>query len=467
MKWTFRILLPATWILSLAAAFMVGRIGFWQKNPPVGRELAGIRDTGNPWNEGARAGKSRTGEPLAAEEEAPVASGGPVEAAKEEAAAERTPDALEILEQALREEDPVKRLRGLLAALDNLTPENVEQVARMLENTPEAGYEGRLLGFLVGKWASFDPEGALAYAHDSGDERRGLWLTMSALRSWAETDHSAALDWVQGQELGERAGFYIPGIINGWAARDPQGATQYVLAMEDERLQRRAMEGIARELAGKPADAIVALLNQIPTDQDRTNLSAALASQMGRTNPELGVELFSLLDPQFSSQQALRNFVSSWAMTNPQEASDWVLKLPEGQAKATGIAQVVGQWAERNPVAAGEWLNQMPSSPDLDPAVANYASRVVRTDPAMALSWAQTITNPEMRNEVMVELASRWVVRDRESALQLMSAPDFPVEVREEVNRRLETEVDPRALRGGGQGGGGQGGPGRFTRPGG
>lgn len=357
---------------------------------------------------------------------------------------------LERLQAALESGDPIQRMKGILDALENLNADNVEDVVVAIRNSSDPMVDGRVLSYLVYKWASFDPAGALEYAGESGDGRREVWLTSTALRSWAANDPDAALVWLS--ESGYTAGDpnpYLPGILAGWAEQDPFAAARYAAELENGQMRSRSLSGIAREMSAMPKEQLTTWLNGLMDPGFRNQMVTSLSQEMAERDPAGTLDFLEEINPGLTNSRAVGELVEGWAQKDVAEASDWVLNLPSGETRDASMVALINEWSRLDPLAAGEWLNQFPPSPEMDQPVASYATRVQRDDPAGALSWANTITDTELRDNVMIEVASRWVVRDSESALEYLNSSEVPVTVKEQIETRVE---EFNARRGGGGG---------------
>ena len=344
---------------------------------------------------------------------------------------------VQLLKQSLNEEDPILRMKNLLSALENLGPENVEDFANA-KATVSGREHGQLLTYFIHEWASFDPQGAVAFAQEQSNGRQSIWLTSTAMRSWGKEDPEAALTFLETQELATDNSFLLPGMISGWADADPLAAAQYALSIEDERIRRRSTWGVAREMAGQDVEQIKNTLNSLPNTDQQAELLAAITSQLSRENPQGSLTLLQEMDPELSNARAVEELIEGWVDNDPAAASQFVLQLPAGEERTSGMVSLIDRWSRQDPVQAGEWLNQFPPSEELDQPVAAYVTRVQRNDPEGALSWASSITDPATRDELMVEVATRWMVRDETSAAAYLADPQVPPSVRESVFSRFE-----------------------------
>ena len=50
------------------------------------------------------------------------------------------------------------------------------------------------------------------------------------------------------------------------------------------------------------------------------------------------------------------------AWTNPEEAAEWIVNLPEITSHYTKPQRVADRWASANPQAAAEWAVELPES---------------------------------------------------------------------------------------------------------
>lgn len=344
---------------------------------------------------------------------------------------------VQLLKRSLNEEDPIVRMKNLLSALENLGPENVEDFAEEMANV--SGREhGQLLSYFVYAWASFDPQGAIAFAQEQSNGRQSIWLTSTAMQSWGKQDPEAALTFLETQELATDNSFLLPGMISGWADTDSLGAAQYALSIEDDRIRRRSTWGVAREMAGQDVEQIKNTLNSLPNSEQQAELLAAITSQLSREDPQESLTLLQDMDPGLRNSRAVEELIEGWVDNDPTAASQFVLQLPAGEERTSGMVSLIDRWSRQDPVEAGEWLNQFPPSAELDQPVVAYVNRVQRNDPEGALSWASSITDTATREELMVEVATRWMIRDEPGATAYLADPQVPQTVKDSVLSRIE-----------------------------
>ena len=60
--------------------------------------------------------------------------------------------------------------------------------------------------------------------------------------------------------------------------------------------------------------------------------------------------------------QQLCQFAVDWATADPAAASQWVLTLPDGDAKSWALRNVANTWAQYDPKEAGQWVKSLPAA---------------------------------------------------------------------------------------------------------
>jgi hypothetical protein len=85
-------------------------------------------------------------------------------------------------------------LSKLMEAVDQ---KNLSEALSFAESLPRDEKSTMLLSLLIGKWAEFDPAGAVNYAQRSSLGASRNWLVGSALSTWADQDVKAAAAWAQ------------------------------------------------------------------------------------------------------------------------------------------------------------------------------------------------------------------------------------------------------------------------------
>jgi hypothetical protein len=207
---------------------------------------------------------------------------------------------------------------------------------------------------------------------------------------WAERDLPAARDWVLG--LGEHANIsFIDSFFETWSRADVGGMFEW-------------LENHAAELATE-------------TVRSRTTYNAAKAAW--RVDPERGIRLVKLLNPEGGF---LWNLYEQWAQHDPKAASARLLREPNEDIRNRAMSGLVSAWAPRDAASAKAWAETIP-----DPIVAaqmvTYVGSVIGwKDPRAGAEYLAQIPQSNATRDALKETIKSWADRDSQGALEWLAA---------------------------------------------
>jgi len=197
--------------------------------------------------------------------------------------------------------------------------------------------------------------------------------------------------------------------FGNWIEFDPDGALSYVARME------YPMEPL------QFSSEIKAYLETLSPGQAMTQ--SLKLSNDHNLQESVTADLFTKwLKDDFKSSQAwlLENseqpFVPALAermgrlgnLGKPEEALEWIVKIPEGELRSKLVMGVVLRWLRVDPDMAIEYLNTLPPSPAFDEMAVNYANELSEEDPVAAMMWANTIESESLRTIVVSQIKWGW-----------------------------------------------------------
>jgi len=78
--------------------------------------------------------------------------------------------------------------------IESVDEKNIHPVLAFVQSVPQ-DQKIALLELLVGRWAEFDPQAAIAYTQNAPVGSSRIWMLTSALSGWAEHDLPGAAAW--------------------------------------------------------------------------------------------------------------------------------------------------------------------------------------------------------------------------------------------------------------------------------
>ena len=202
----------------------------------------------------------------------------------------------------------------------------------MLKTDSASAQDGNsTLGYVAASWARDDPQQAVAWSRQLGDEKvRGMVLgrVISAIADRAP-EQAAAL-------LAELPAASQPTVISElavtWAQNDPDSAAAWVVQLPEGEAKSRAIGGIVVKKSQQDLVRTASWLEQLPVGASR--------------------------------DAAVREFTSRAVGTDPEGAATWAATISDPKMRATEIERTTGQWLRKDKAAAAQWITRSPALDD-------------------------------------------------------------------------------------------------------
>ncbi len=391
----------AIWILSLAAAFGLGRLGV--VSPAVGE-----------------------------------------------------PQTLESFRAALRERNPLERSYRLSAFLRQLQPDDIPGFLEAIDEhqigvTPE---EVRL--FMLA-WARHDGAAAFSWARQ-WPTPWSQTLSREAAYAWGFHDGPAALAVVEALDDPEQMAQLRASLLEGWlASGDSVRASAYVASVDDERRRRRLLFLLAGETARDGPDAVMRWAEAVPEDAPNDYKTAVFyqaTNVLSQEDLRVAVRWLEAHRSRPYSVGSLQLIAENWASDGDVPALfEWLRALPDGAGDRAGErAEALGKgfqaWLQSAPEEAEAWLLRELPAAELDPAVQEMVRARAGPSPTDAFQWVARIQDEERRRHSLHVASRIWLRNDPEAALAWISQSDLPGDVRESLLKSPRAKaVQRRAAR--------------------
>jgi len=357
------------------------------------------------------------------------------------------------IEEALREFDPLRRAYLLSHSLQDLGPDDLPQLLRVLEHE-NMGIEPEEVQLIMLAWARFDAPGAYAWATE-GPQAWRTTLTTSAMYAWGYTDGPAAMRAVEEIEESEFKEQMKQNAIHGWLrSDDKKGASEYVANYPDLKRRGRLFFLLAGEIVMKEGtDAAMRWVEDLADDAPN-NLKLGIfhhvAKMVAREDPVRAAEWFLEHRTRPYSEGALSGIALRWVQHHDRPAAfEWLLAMSgdgirEGE-REEAIAQGFRSWMQLDHKAAEPWLLSMLPNPALEPAIMEAVKALLPRDPGRAMEWAKRLHDEKQRNAQLVRVGIRWGGRDPEALEEWLQESDLPEETRKMI--LAAPKPPPRSVR--------------------
>lgn len=417
-------LTPSTSLAAIAVigigGFAVGRI-----SAPSGGDEAGVALADD------RGPSART----SAREDGRAMAGGARQtrsANRPDSRSERGGDRLGRLESIIRGENALDRSRAMLAFIDQLGPNDMEEAVAHFRGLGLTESRFGEYAMLLTAWAEMDPVAALAYATTNTG---GSFATNTVLTAWAGRDAEAAIAWATQNHQGDGANPHMAGIIQGIAASDPLRATQLLTEMPFSRERGTALAALLPHLIQQGPDAARIWVAGLTDERLRDGAMIRLAEQLASTDPA-GTAKWLIDNPGQASRDRLNNVFDTWARQDRAAATAYFNSLPPGETRSNALRGVVSAVATSDPQEAAAMLNRH-SGDVTDGVVRNFVWRSFGSDPSIAASHIGMISDPGMRDEMYRRTLTGWLRNDPATATSWIRSNPVPPTVLEEMNRQI------------------------------
>lgn len=383
------------------------------------------------------------------------------------------------------------RIQALMEYYAGLTPSQLEEEARKLDNLPMN--ERIMASFLLfGRWAESDPTAAMAFSNTMGFA--GGFVRPTILQSWASLDPASAAAYytnnprefammgMMGGGRGPMGGQGPSSIIaSEWARQDAAAALAWAGTLTTDRAQ--AMNAVVGEVAKtdpkKAAEMLAAMdsadkgeayrsvaaqygasnfteaqawIRSLPAEEQAGALAAAIGG-LSNNDPEAAARQLAQMEAGDAKDRVISDVVEDWARVDPQAAADFLKRQDSERAQRDGMRQLMPAWVAQNAGAALNYANSLPAGNVRDSALLPYVWSNHSAEPADLAKVAETITDQGDRNRAIGIVAARWMREDAEAAKAYV-----------EQSTAISDEAKQRILEGRGMWGGPGGGRGRGGR---
>ena len=331
-------------------------------------------------------------------------------------------------------------------------PNNAASFASALPPGPK---RDSLMNGVARTWASTDPDAALSWARGLGDQRmrrdsvanvistiatdepeqalalvkdeprlNQLSLRQRALSVWFESDHEAAMEWINDRpKQTERLRLFY-GSAHSLVWEDPEGAYEIVKDLPAGQDKTRFLSRILSYRSWNDPEGGLEWLKTLPKQTQGRLLGESSVWGFAEADPEGLRELLSGVSITDDNKRAFETLGYEYAQDDPQKALDWAMSIDSDSARTDILASLYGNWATREPETAAEGALAMKDDTQRRRAVANIASSWARNDPEQALEWAEGLSGKN-RDEAL-------------SSVIKSTASEDPIKASEEVERLFD-----------------------------
>ena len=376
------------------------------------------------------------------------------------------------------------RIQALMEFYAGLTPTQLEEEARKLENLPMN--ERIMASFLLfGRWAETDPTAAMAFSSTMGFA--GGFVRPTILQSWASVDPANAAKYYASNPrefammgmmgggrgpMGGQGGASI--IASEWAKQDPAGALAWANSLTTEKSQAlssvvgevaktdpkkasemlagmtggdmgRAYSSVAAQYGATNFTEAQAWIRTLPADEQAGALAAAIGG-LSNTDPEAASKQIAQMEAGDDKDRAISDVVEDWARVSPQAAADFLKLQGSEDAQRDGMRNLMPAWVSQNAGAALTYASSLPAGKVRDSALQSYVWSNNSANPSDLVKVAEGIADEGDRNRTMGLAYGRWMREDEAGA---KTAVEQSTLLSDESKQHI---IEGRGMWGGGRG---------------
>lgn len=370
------------------------------------------------------------------------------------------------MEEALGTPGHSARIKSLIDYYAGLTPEQLAEEAKKLENLP-MGERIMASLLLFGRWAEVDPTGAMSHANTMGfaaafvrptilqswasvdpenaakyyAENPREFLMMGGgpgpggqsgaamiAAEWAKQDPQAAMAWA-GTLTGEDKARAMNSVIREMAMSDPKKAAEMALSI-DPAQRGDAYQAIARSYGAKNFDEAETWVNSLPAEQRAAAMAEAIAG-LSQSNPDLALVKAKAMPDGEEKDRAMRDSLESLSRTKPNEALQEFAKLSAEQQQASA-RPMIRNIANTNPTVAVKYASDLEAGPVRDNVVFTLAGSPM-VDPSTVMPLAASIEDERERNVAMAQVFNNWKRLDESAATSYLENSSLSPEMKTRI----------------------------------
>ena len=354
-----------------------------------------------------------------------------------------------VLRSALAEPDDLERLRRLLGLVEQLDAAKAEAGAVVFDK--HLGLVGEAeIRLFFSAWARFDPEAALAHAHEWRADARDVAVS-ATIRTWAlrAPDQARAVaDEIFAQHPTLRLST-IRALVSGWAHSGQEGLIAYVVAQPHHlrapgnvamvQAQAHRLDAEAFRAWAQAAVHYVATESQDP--EFARGVFRRVSRALGRQDP---IELARWTEShagQAYAEDGARLTMQYFLPHDPAAALAWVEGAdPAVREHAIRIALRI--WLRGVPAEATAWVESTPGTAVDDTVHDVYAQMLAqRGDPEAGIAWTTNIADETRRLAALQSVAGIWYGRDEAAAEAWLLESPLDAEARQAARGAAAAEA--------------------------
>ncbi|HTB64135.1 MAG TPA: hypothetical protein VK737_11185, partial [Opitutales bacterium] len=328
----------------------------------------------------------------------------------------------------MRQYTGAERTLAVAALIDSLPVDQLATLINQARRCPDAGLGEKTLTMAFAKWASADPQAALAFATTAakGVSRNGNSLgnafatgeIVEVLGTWAATDPQAALAATKKLSTATLRSSALNSVLETMVkGPDPQSAVAYAKTLSGAQ-GRDALSTVFNTWATTDPAAAFAATGQISNLQMRGQMTRNAIVAEANLDPQAALAMTKSLPPGLQNMDDYSYAFSRMAMKNPSDAVAALAQMPAGYMQNLATQAVAADWADTDPQAALAWASNITNPTERQTALYYSLRHMSGSDAVGALAQINLISNANQRASATTDILSNLADTDPAAALQ-------------------------------------------------
>ena len=223
----------------------------------------------------------------------------------------------------------------------------------------------------MANWANSDPQRAASViAQLPAWLRRATRPRRTSRVAGRKTIPRPRSAWTHTLPAGEGQKRALQSVLSSWAESEPSAAADYVAGLPIGPAQDEAVKAIAQQLATTDVQSAISWAEKLPEGATRQDALNPIIAHWSEADPGAAAE-YTLSHVNGEMRQSLLETVSrQWAQNDPQAAVAWAEGLSDPAARASVMPNIISVVAENDPGAAAQMINRLSGQAQAD-AVGN------------------------------------------------------------------------------------------------
>lgn len=306
----------------------------------------------------------------------------------------------------------------------------------VLSRLPETLRMPHIQGSALAANAQRDPAGAFEQALELEDREARQTALLLIVRTWAEADPEAAFEQVKRLDDARLRNAVMTSATHAWAKEDPEGLWAAARRQDDQRLRTQMQTAALGTLVVEDTDRALELAAGLRGSAQQGAYYSML-SRLAQTEPERAADAVLGIAEPHARKRAARSIMGTLVSRDIDEALVWAERV---EGDRGDIWMTVLRQAARNDPLVG--LNRAAALGDPDErarALAVAISGAADTNPDLAAGYIAELPAGPMRGQAVQGLMNGLATSDPRAAMEFALAR--PADEREKLLRQVSGRI--------------------------